>query len=161
MKRFMQILVALAAVVLLSIVSSLGVYHYVSQENPDLLTKDTAVNAQAELAFEQVTNPVMLSIDDVIQFRQRTVDQNLCDSIFNSIPEEVLTNIAQVVIGRQHSATKKDIVDEYKRNYRTVYQYIKTPPTATSDRSDDTIKVQSPPDTVIDGKHFKLIKENK
>ena len=161
MKRFMQILAAFAAVVLLSIVSSLGVHHYyATQEEPGVAPNDTTIIAQVDKAVEQVTNPVMLSVDEVLDFRQCTIDQKTCDSTFNLIPYEVLRNVAQVVIGRQGSTTKQDIVYEYNKNYNEVYKYIK-PIAQPQNNKEDTTQIREVSsggtDTIINGKHFKQV----
>lgn len=157
----MQILAAFAAVVLLSIVSSLGVHHYyATQEEPGVAPNDTAIIAQVDKAVEQVTNPVMLSVDEVLDFRQCTIDQKTCDSTFNLIPYEVLRNVAQVVIGRQGSTTKQDIVYEYNRNYNEIYKYIK-PTVQPQNNKEDTTQIRGVSsggsDTIINGKRFKKV----
>jgi len=160
MKRFMQIFATCVAVVLLSVVSSLGVYHYKSQDS-GFTEKGTAVNVQLQEAIEQVTNPVMLSVDDVMQFKQRVTEEHTYDSVFRMIPDDVLQNVAQVVIGRQHGANMRDLVDEFRRNYKNVYQYIKCSETAPQSDTSSIPKapsVKTVADTIIDGKAFRLIK---
>lgn len=161
MKKFMYVLLAAVGVVLLSIVSSLGYNHYVSSVYPELTEEDTIVGVQVSEAVTQVINPTFKSVGDVFQFREREAEQDSIDATFFSIPPDVLTNIAQVVIGRDGEANKKSIVKEYNDRYRQVYKYLPPNPPATA--VPETIK--TPPsierDTVINGRVFKIIKETK
>lgn len=158
MKNFMSFLLLVIGVISLSVASSLGTWYYLGKDNP---TKDaTTTNVQIEEIIEQVRNPRFTTPMDVLQFYQRIENQYETDSIFEIIPEDVLINISNVVIGRNGYATKETIVEEYTKNYRAVYQYIK-PNAITTSNNNDTIKLppHSKSDTVINGKHFKLIKE--
>lgn len=169
MKRFVYVLLTIVGVVALSIVSSLGYNYYEDQKYADYLLEDTTENAQLEEAVASVLNPTFTSVDDVYQFRQRIADENSIDSTFRAIPQEALINIAQVVIKRQGSATKRDIVYEYRQNYNTVYKFIDSSiNTKLSERPKDSSDVQldkllneaSPKirtDTIIDGKKFTII----
>lgn len=161
MKKFMYVLLAAVGVVLLSIVSSLGYNHYVSSVYPELTEEDTIVGVQVSEAVTQVINPTFKSVGDVFQFREREAEQDSIDTTFFSIPPDVLTNIAQVVIGRDGQADKKSIVKEYNDRYRQVYKYLPPNPPATA--VPETIK--TPPsierDTIINGQVVKIIKEIK
>lgn len=161
MKKFMYVLLAAVGVVLLSIVSSLGYNHYVSSVYPELTEEDTIVGVQVSEAVTQVINPTFKSVGDVFQFREREAEQDSIDATFFSIPPDVLTNIAQVVIGRDGQADKKSIVKEYNDRYRQVYKYLPPNPPATA--VPETIK--TPPsierDTIINGQVVKIIKEIK
>lgn len=162
MKKFIYVLLAAVGVVLLSIVSSLGYNHYVSSVYPELTEEDTIVGVQVSEAVTQVINPTFKSVGDVFQFREREAEQDSIDATFFSIPPDVLTNIAQVVIGRDGQADKKSIVKEYNDRYRQVYKYLPpNPPAYTA--VPETIK--TPPsierDTIINGQVVKIIKEIK
>lgn len=162
MKKILYVLLAIVGVVMLSIVSSLSYNHYVNKVDPSITTEDTTMSVQTVEALAQVINPTFTSVDDVHQFYRQQVERNSIDSIFMAIPPDVLTNIAQVVIGRMGQADKKSIVEEFKKNYTPVYQYIKPENQMSAlNKSRDTIKL--PPstktDTIINGKHFQLIKE--
>ncbi len=171
----MYVLLALVGVVLLSVVSSLGYNHYVNEVNPGFMSKDTTTfGVQLEEAVAQVTNPEFTTVNDVFEFYERTSKQKEVDSIFLTIPPKVLVNIAKVVIGREGTATKESIVDEFRQNYDAIYKHlidnpdseITLVPDESSTRSvqvGDTLSL--PPgvthDTVINGKKFRLVKETK
>jgi hypothetical protein len=81
------------------------------------------------------------------------------------IPKDVLVNISQVVIGNTGNATKKSIVEEFRRHYKPIYQYIKpleqfqqSTNTAPNDTTKSIRGIRD--DTIINGgKTFVLIKE--
>lgn len=139
MKKTMFVLLTFVGVVLLSVASSLSFNYYMSKVHPELISKDANVSVQVQEAVTQVTNPTFKSVDDVRQYRQRVYDEDAVDSIFLSMPDDAMTAISQVVIGRLSFATKKDIVEEFRRNYKPVYQYIKViDPTLQQSPGEDT-----------------------
>lgn len=153
MKKVLNFILACVGVVLLSCVSSLGYNYYTDSEKTS--TEDTLQQVvQFEQAVAQAADPTFTSVDDVFQFYERQVEIKATDSIFLTIPPDALRNIAQVIIGNKGSATKKDIVEEFKHRYRSIYQYIKP---SVQTQQDDTIHIRSA-DTIINGEHFKLIK---
>lgn len=156
MKKVLNFLLACVGVVVLSCVSSLGYNYYTESDKTS--TEDTLQQVvQFEQAFAQIADPTFTSADDVFQFYERQTEQKLTDSIFLAIPPDALRNIAQVIIGNKGNATKKDIVDEFRQRYRSVYQYIKPVETPVQAQQSDTIHIRSA-DTIINGEHFKLIK---
>ena len=156
MKKFLLGLLMCIGVVALSIVSSLGYNYYEDQKYSGFLTEDTTNYVQVEKAVAQVLNPVFTTVDDVYQFYQHRADENSLDSTFMSIPNDVLINISQVVLGRQGSATIRDIVYEYRQKYKSVYQYIKPLDSTAINKPMDSVK--TPPairaDTVINGQKY-------
>jgi hypothetical protein len=137
MKKALYVILTIVGVVALSIVSSLGYNYYEDQKLSDF-REDTTATVEQQLA--EVMNPVFMSVDDVYQFYERTVEEKSIDSTFMSIPPDVLINIAQVVIGRNGKATVRDIVYEFKQKYKTLYQYIKPIDAITSESQDTTAK---------------------
>ena len=162
MKKFLNVLLAAVGVVLLSIVSSLSYNHYVNKVDPGITTEDTLTGVQVAETMAQVINPTFKSTDDVREFYQHEIERISTDSVFMAIPYDVLINISQVVIGRNGHADKKSIVEEFRQNYKPVYQYIKPKEIEQLQTlKGDSIKL--PPniraDTIINGKKFQLIKE--
>lgn len=162
----MQFFLTAVGVVLLSVASSLGVYYYMSHENVD--SKDATVNVQVQEAIEQVTDPVMLSVEEILQVQHDAIEYEKYDSLFKAMPQDVLINIAQVVIGKQHRATRKDIAEEFYKHYKPVYQYIKPQEQSTLSSTNNQVKNDSlkerplnKSDTIINGKVFQLVKEGR
>jgi len=160
MKKILYVILGIIGVVVLSCVSSLGYNHYVNKTN--VTTEDTTVSAQVEEAVAQVYNPTFETVDDIFVFRRQLAEVDSINTVFKNIPDDALVNISKVVIGRNGHANKKSIVEEFLKNYKPIYQYID--PTTTipqTTRSGDTIRLPASKesDTVINGQHFKLIKE--
>ena len=85
------------------------------------------------------------------------VNDRFDDSIFASLPEETFINVATVVHNRDNVLTKSAIVKEYLHGEDVYNNLPVTKPIEVSSmctESVDTVK-----DTIINGKHFKLIKE--
>lgn len=152
MKKVLNFILACVGVVLLSCVSSLGYNYYM--DDSEKTSEDTLQQVvQFEQAVAQAADPTFTSVDDVFQFYERQVEIRSIDSVFLSIPPDALRNITNVIIGNKGRATKKEIVEEFRQRYRSVYQYIKP----IQAQQGDTIHIRSA-DTIINGEHFKLIK---
>ena len=124
MKTFLNGFLICIGVVLLSVVSSAG-YNLWYENHADACISQEDTTTYVQNAVAQVLNPTFMSIDDVNQYYQKVTDESSIDSTFRSIPFETLVNIAQVIIGREGRATKRDIVYEYRQKYKSLYQYIK------------------------------------
>ena len=157
---------AVAVVVLLSVLSSAGYNYYLDRNCEPTYDEDNSVEVQIEETVAQLINPSMCSVDEVYKVYRDRIAQMRCDSIFVSIPSHVIVNVASVVIGRNASATQQDIVDEYEKNYDSVYKFLSTNPNSekiiVSDQfkaldTDGKVKLK---DTVIDGKVYKKEVQN-
>ena len=62
---------------------------------------------------ESIVNPEFSKVVDVLQFKENVRQSYLVDSIFLSMPDEVLKNVANVAIRKYGTATKLSIVSEY------------------------------------------------
>ena len=158
MRRSVFALLVLLGALVISVVSPLVYDRYV--EDNCLTTGDTKDSVTVHMAVAQVLNPQFTDVQDVLQHQEEVKNDAFVDSVYIHIPKDALYNISRVVIGRAGSATKRSIVHEYIANYNNVYKYIKEKVPLTRG---DTIKLppSSSTDTIIDGKHFKLIKETK
>lgn len=164
----MYITLLIVGVVGLSVASSLGYNHYKERNCPILTVKGATDSASMVKILEQVNNPVMTTMESVCHMRTKMVEYSTIDSAFLSIPPSILINVANVAIGNKGKVTKKDIVEEYMKNYEGIYRHLKLPPlTGNPDPlpnslSPETIRVPLPPiievDTIINGHHVKLIK---
>lgn len=108
-------------------------------------------------ALDKLSNPEFETVEDISKYRQRMVNDRFDDSIFASLPEETFINVATVVHNRDNVLTKSAIVKEYLHGEDVYNNLPVTKPIEVSSmctESIDTVK-----DTIINGKHFKLIKE--
>lgn len=157
----------------LGLASWLGYNHYKERRNcPILAEKGATDSVQIAKLFEQVNNPQMTTPESVYYLRTKMVEYNTIDSIFLSIQPSVLVNVANVAIGNKGSVTKKDIVEEYMKNYEGIYRHlmasdivgslITSPDSLPTPLKPDSMNVPVPPlievDTIINGQHVKLIK---
>ena len=125
MKKFIYGILGVLGIVVLSVVSSLGVNYY---ERHYVSEKDT-INIEESIA--NVMDPVLYNPVDVYNLQQELSDEYTVDSVFLSIPPNVLLNIAKVAIGRNVGTTKKEIVEEFRRHYADIYQFINEQPEDT------------------------------
>lgn len=160
MKKTMPILLVLLGVVVLSVLSSLGTYYYLGdkvfpeQKDTVLVNNDSVPQDQAFTSAEQV-----------LQDRHLCQEYAFYDSVYRSIPEDILKGISNLIIARQGNVTVKDIAEEFVRNYKMIFQRTETVPTSeTVTAKPDTAverevhKIPTPTtDTVINGQHYQLI----
>lgn len=92
-------------------------------------TIDSLVNAK----IKETVNPVFYSVDEAIVYQELTRDGNKIDSAFNAMPYDILKNVSHVLIKKNGTATKKEIVME-SQNHKDVYPNLpKTPDPITED----------------------------
>lgn len=118
---------------------------------------------------EAVTNPTFETVDEVIMFQSRFVEEASIDDTFRTIPEEVLTNVATICLKKYPNVTKKDIVIEYKTN-RGIYDNLPNNTHEDKDKATATEEQQKPVADVsyryeldtVDGKPVRtLVKEER
>lgn len=71
------------------------------------------------IIFEQM-NPVFCTPEDAIIYREEIADKLREDSIFFSLPEKTLRDVASVIIKKSGCVTKRHVVEEYKA-HRDIY----------------------------------------
>lgn len=125
-EKTILIVVGILAMVLLSVVSSLGVYYFMTEKDARA-NEDALVEGRLDImeTWENLYNPPMKSVNEARQMQQKMRDEDECDSVFKRIPDDILVNVVSVVLGRNGAATVTEIVQEFKKNYRDIYQYIR------------------------------------
>ena len=63
---------------------------------------------------EEIVNPQFYNVPDIVNFQIQSVEGFEIDSVFQSIPEQVLRNVAHVVLGNKGFVDKREVVKEYK-----------------------------------------------
>lgn len=99
--------------------------------------KDAPPEQTAEEYIAEVVNPTLLTVDEVISYQARLLEQSRIEETFLSIPSATLRNIATVCIKQDGNVTKSDIVYEYLAN-QSVYDNLPGSPAQES--------IQLPPD---------------
>lgn len=98
---------------------------YLQRNSDNYDSADTTFVAQQ---FEQLTNPLMYSVDEILMFRELKLDRLSVEDQFMAMPEEIVKNVATVLL-RRHSPYKdggimmSDIVHEYLQN-KDVYDNL-------------------------------------
>lgn len=119
-----------------------------------ILEKDSLLIAKE---FKALQNPEFKTVDEMVSYVSDLKQSYTADSIFRTIPEENLKEIAGVVLKREGYLNKLLIVEEYKENYDKVYKYL--PDKKKEETIDTTTNV--PKDTSyinVHGKIYKLLK---
>lgn len=131
---------SIIALIVSVIALAFGVYTVTIQRDA-LSTKGSAeseyVDSLAKQSVQDVINPLFSDIDEVLVFRDLSVEGTAIDAEFNQLPDEVLKNVASVVIKREGLASKRSIVYEYRAN-KKVYDNLPTSP-SNADNSKDNI----------------------
>lgn len=86
-------------------------------------TIDSLVNAKVK----KTINPTFYSVDEVTVYQELTRDGNKIDSVFNAMPYDILKNVSHVLIKKNGTTTKKEIVTEFT-SHKDIYPNLpKTP----------------------------------
>jgi hypothetical protein len=80
---------------------------------------DVADSAMTAQLIKAAVDPSFTSVADVIMFQQRACDMVTIDKEFNALPQNILKNVAKVVISKEGRATKKSILEEYRSSKKT------------------------------------------
>ena len=92
-------------------------------------TIDSLVNAKVK----KTVNPTFYSVDEVAVYQELTRDGNKIDSVFNAMPYDILKNVSHVLIKKNGTTTKKEIVMEFT-SHKDIYPNLpKTPDPITED----------------------------
>lgn len=91
-------------------------------------------------ALDSIVNPRLNTTKDVFELQNKLLTNMYIDSVFMSMKQETLENVAGVCLKRLHVVTKDDIVSEYLKN-RSVYDNLPPNSSATiTSHTPDTIK---------------------
>ena len=84
------------------------------------------VDSTVAAGVQNYVNPVFNTVDDVLTFRTKYLEGQAIDDVFNTMPEEVLKNVASVCIKREGHVSKRGIVYEYRAN-ANIYNNLPSP----------------------------------
>ena len=74
------------------------------------------VDSTVAAGVQNYINPLFNDVDEVLTFRTKYLEGQAIDDVFNTMPEEVLKNVASVCIKREGHVSKRGIVYEYRAN---------------------------------------------
>lgn len=106
--------------------------------------------------MEAVDNPTFTSVDDVMVYYHDEKQYRTQDSVFFSIPQNVIPDIVSVLQKNHDPVTKASVANEFENNKR-IYLNLPNKP--------DVHEILTPPDvpntkvvdTVIDGKKTRIL----
>ena len=139
---------------------------------------EETVDSLVQLAVADAINPIFMSADQAVVYRDLTNEGKSIDSVFYAMSDKQVIDVTSVLIGRAGSARKKDIVNEFM-SHPDIYPFLpskdkadptaKAVPTSTEDSGDrkdhgsgiisTSYKIM---DDTIDGKPVKVqVREEK
>ena len=152
-KWFSAAKIALLALLFAGALSSCG-HAYSSKHS----MSEYVDSADLEKVLGDISNPTFKSIDDALTYYQVEKQSRSNDSVFFSIPEKVMRDVVSVLEKSGEPITKGSISHEFEVNKHV---YMNLP-----DKSDQ-YNILTPPDipntevvdTIINGKHIKVLQE--
>ena len=158
----------LLIIVLLAVLASTAAsVALVSCDNPRVssMLPQYVSKASVQTCLDSIVNPVFTNVNDVFELQKQLTSNAFIDSVFMSMPPDVLKNVSTVMIKKRPHCTKDDIVGEFlqrtnRRNIQ-IMGYDMVPKNEECVRNTVTeappTRVESQPagsykDTVIDGK---------
>ena len=129
-----KILSWLGCTLIAIILATAGATALLSCEGGPRLLHPTVEKAAVQVCLDSIVNPVLTTPSDVFQLQDRLKTNAFVDSVFMSLPPDVLKNVSTVVLKKLYRVTKDNIVGEFLTN-RQIYNNLPAP--------DDTSNVAS------------------
>lgn len=139
MKKFLYCLGVLLIASLVTIgINSCGKNDVFGLGSGDRVTEEY-VDSTVAAGVQNYINPLFNDVDEVLTFRTKYLEGQAIDDVFNTMPEEVLKNVASVCIKREGHVSKRGIVYEYRAN-ANIYNNL-----PSSDSTKTSADTQVPP----------------
>ena len=148
MRKFIYGCIIVLFAVLASTAASVAL---VSCDNPvTKMVTPTVSKASVQACLDSIVNPVFTNVNDVFELQKQLTSNAFIDSVFMSMPPDVLKNVSTVMIKKRPHCTKDDIVGEFLQN-RQIYENLPaTPPDNASNANITTNETKTPiPGVVI------------
>ena len=98
---------------------------------PRILQKSAVGVKEVSNCLDSIVNPRLNTTKDVFELQNKLIVNAYIDSVFMSMDQKTLDNVAGVVLNKHHVVTKDDIVHEFIKN-RAVYENLPKDATPTS-----------------------------
>jgi hypothetical protein len=157
MKKFLYGLLIVVIATVASVAANVGLIKY--DNNP--VTKFVAQSVgttEVSACLDSLTNPEFVSINDAFVARDKFANDAYVDSVFLSLSPSALQNVCSVLLKRQRTFTKYDIVGEYAKG-EDIYNIL-TSPAEKPNESNSTLStklettvptaVEAPPTRAVD-----------
>ena len=149
MRKFIYGCIIVLFAVLASTAASVAL---VSCDNPRVssMLPQSVSKASVQACLDSIVNPVFTNVNDVFELQKQLTSNAFIDSVFMSMPPDVLKNVSTVMIKKRPHCTKDDIVGEFLQN-RQIYENLPaTPPDNASNANITTNETKTPiPGVVI------------
>lgn len=129
---------------------------YVKQTKSEIKHDDSLMVSKM---MQDIDNPTFTDCSDVIEFQRSEGQWRHQDSVFFNIPEKVMRDVVSVLEKSGKPLTKMSISNEFEMNKHV---YLNLP-----DKQDQYSAITPPDipntvtiDTIIDGKHVKLVQSS-
>ena len=142
--------------IMLIVAATVSSCDYVKQTKSEIKHNDSLMVSKM---MQDIDNPTFTDCSDVIEFQRSEGQWRHQDSVFFSIPEKVMRDVVSVLEKSGKSLTKMSISNEFEMNKHV---YLNLP-----DKQDQYSAIAPPDipntvtiDTIIDGKHVKLVQSS-
>lgn len=142
--------------IMLIVVATVSSCDYVKQTKSEIKHDDSLMVSKM---MQDIDNPTFTDCSDVIEFQRSEGQWRHQDSVFFSIPEKVMRDVVSVLEKSGKPLTKMSISNEFEMNKHV---YLNLP-----DKQDQYDAITPPDipntvtiDTIIDGKHVKLVQSS-
>lgn len=142
--------------IMLIVAATVSSCDYVKQTKSEIRHDDSLMVSKM---MQDIDNPTFTDCSDVIEFQRSEGQWRHQDSVFFSIPEKVMRDVVSVLEKSGKQLTKMSISNEFEMNKHV---YLNLP-----DKQDQYHALVPPDipntvtiDTIIDGKHVKLVQSS-
>lgn len=138
MKKFLYGCLIVLFAVLASTATSVALVS--CDKGPKILQKPAVGVKEVSNCLDSIVNPRLKTTKDVFELQNKLVVNAYVDSVFMSLDQKTLDNVAGVVLNKHHVVTKDDIVHEFIKN-RAVYENLPNnaaPPTTVTKTEEST-----------------------
>lgn len=142
--------------IMLIVAATVSSCDYVKQTKSEIRHDDSLMVSKM---MQEIDNPTFTDCSDVIEFQRSEGQWRHQDSVFFSIPEKVMRDVVSVLEKSGKPLTKMSISNEFEMNKHV---YLNLP-----DKQDQYDAITPPDipnteviDTIIDGKHVKLVQSS-
>lgn len=135
MKRFIYGCLIVLFAVLASTATSVALVS--CDKGPKILQKPAVGVKEVSNCLDSIVNPRLNTTKDVFELQNKLVVNAYIDSVFMSMDQKTLDNVAGVVLNKHHVVTKDDIVHEFIKN-RAVYENLPSNSSVTEPTSPST-----------------------
>ena len=94
-----------------------------------------------QLALDSIVNPVFTSYSDVIECQKTLKSNAFVDSVFLSMPPDIIKNVYSVVSKKINYVQKSDLVGEWLHN-RSIYDNLPPPDDKVANTNQTTITTE-------------------